>query len=108
MVDRNIDRIGGLVIFSVAFALYAYNWILIVGRQYYYPKAMCFAAAMSIVGLALIIFPSYRRERVERGENIEELEGMKLLTRRWWTILIVALVFGIANWIYVEFFLGNA
>jgi hypothetical protein len=80
MVLRNTERLGGTLICLISLGLYLYNWHLINTQNYCYPKAMSIGAAMAIVGFALIIFPSYRRERIERGENIDNLEGLKLLT----------------------------
>ena len=44
--------------------------------------------AFGILGLGLILFPGYREERLSRGEDISQLEGMALLTPRWNAILI--------------------
>lgn len=105
MNDRTKEIIGGIFIFIVSAGIYFYNWHLIASAGYYYPKASLFAAAMMITGLALILTPGYRTERKARGENIENLSGIQLLTPKWWAILILALGFGLANWIYIEFFL---
>lgn len=105
MTDRNKERIGGLTIFLLSFTLYAFNWYRILNNSYYYPKTLGIGAALSVIGLALVVFPSYRRERIERGENIEELSGLRLLTTRWRVVLAVALAFAFGNMIYVEFFL---
>lgn len=107
MNDRTKEIIGGMFIFTVSAGLYFYNWYLIENHDYYYPKAAFFGGSMMIVGLALIFIPGYRTERKNRGENIDNLSGMQLLTTKWWAILVAALVFGIANWIYVEFFINS-
>ena len=107
MNDRTKEIIGGIFIFIVSSGLYFYDWHLIFTEQYYYPKALIFGGAMMIVGLALIIIPGYRTERKIRGENIDNLSGMQLLTPKWWAILVAALAFGLANWIYVEFFINS-
>lgn len=107
MDDRTKEIIGGVFIFIVSAGLYFYNWYLIENNDYYYPKAMFFSGAMMITGLALILFPGYRTERKNRGEDIQNLSGIALLTAKWWTILVIALAFGLANWIYVVFFVGS-
>ncbi|MBO0860792.1 MAG: hypothetical protein J2P21_20365 [Chloracidobacterium sp.] len=58
--------------------------------------------AFCVVGLGLILFPGYREERVARGEDISKLDGLKLITARWWGILVVALVVGIGNYILIS------
>lgn len=105
MDDRTKEICGGIFIFIISAGLYFYNWYLIINENSYYPKAAFFGASMMILGLALIVIPGYRTERKNRGENIENLSGIQLLTPKWWAILIAALIFGLANWIYAEFFI---
>lgn len=69
---------------------------------YFYPKASMLFPAVFILGLGLIIFPGYREERLARGEDISRLQGWRLITTRWWTILVVALVAGGTNLILLE------
>lgn len=58
--------------------------------------------AFCIIGLGLILFPGYREERVAQGEDISELNGWKLITARWWGVLILALVVGIGNYLLIS------
>ena len=44
--------------------------------------------AFAMLGLGLILFPGYREERLRRGEEIGQLEGLALLTPRWLGILV--------------------
>lgn len=104
MNHRLKDVIGGFIILVISAALYFGNWYLIINDGRYYPKAMFIGAMTMFVGLGLIIFGGYRTERIARGEDISQLNGLKLLTPKWWGILIVSLVFAFANWIYVAQF----
>jgi len=47
--------------------------------------------AFCVLGLGLVLFKGYRQERLERGEDISQLQGMALLTPRWKGVLAVAL-----------------
>jgi len=47
--------------------------------------------AFVVIGLGLVLFKGYRQERLERGEDITQLQGMDLLTPRWKAVLGVAL-----------------
>ena len=58
---------------------------------------MLFPACI-VFGLGIIIFPGYREERIARGEDVTRLSGMKLVTLRWWIILIIAMMTGGLNW----------
>jgi hypothetical protein len=41
----------------------------------------------AMLGLGLVLFPGYREERLRRGEDISQLEGLALLTPRWHAVL---------------------
>ena len=43
--------------------------------------------AFAVLGIGLFLFPGYRQERLNRGEDISHLAGMALLTPRWHGIL---------------------
>lgn len=47
--------------------------------------------AFFVLGVALILFPGYRTERLARGEDISHLSGWDLLTPRWKAVTGVAL-----------------
>ena len=55
------------------------------------------------VGLGLILFPDYKTERIARGEDISRMEGISLLTARWWIILIIGLIAGFGNFALLYF-----
>jgi hypothetical protein len=57
-----------------------------------------FFPAVAVIGPGLILFPGYKEERIERGgEDITHLSGARLLTPRWWAILIIAVLTGLGN-----------
>ncbi len=56
------------------------------------------------IGIGLMLFPDYRAERTARGEDISELNGLRLLTARWWAILVIGLLAGFGNFILLEMF----
>ncbi len=92
------QQLGGLVAALVGGALSVWTWYTAVYEGYYYDKASVIFPAFCILGLALVAFPGYREERLARGEDISALSGVRLITRRWWTILVVALAAGFANY----------
>ncbi len=51
-----------------------------------------------MLGLGLLLFPGYRTERLTRGEDLSSLSGLRLLTPRWWIMLVAALALGLLNW----------
>ena len=53
--------------------------------------------AFVVMGLGLVLFKGYRQERLERGEDISDLQGMALLTPRWKVILVLCLGAGAVN-----------
>jgi ABC-type Fe3+-siderophore transport system permease subunit len=98
MTQRTKERLGGLFIMAVGAGLTWFNWHIAYSEQHYYPKAAMLGPAFFVLGLGLALFPGYRTERLTRGEDLAGVSGLKLLTPRWWLILVVALVAGGCNW----------
>jgi hypothetical protein len=59
------------------------------------PVGPFLAAGFVALGIGLILFGGYREERLRRGESLEGLEGLRLLTPRWWGVLAAWLLFGV-------------
>jgi ABC-type Fe3+-siderophore transport system permease subunit len=97
-MSRWKQQFGGLFIALIGAGFTAWTWRTALIEGYYYPKASMLFPAFCVVGLGVILFPGYREERVARGEDISGMNGWKLITARWWAILVVALVVGIGNY----------
>lgn len=97
MIPRNIEQLGGWIILVLGLWLTYFTWNLPSLQGPFVLKAAAFGPGAALLGLALIAFPSYRRERLQRGEDISRLRGTQLITRRWWAVLVIALVLGLAN-----------
>jgi len=80
-----------LLIAVLASALTAWGWHTALQHGYYH-RATAVGPPFFIVGVALILFPGYREERIARGEDITNLEGMELITPRWWGVTVLALI----------------
>jgi hypothetical protein len=59
-------------------------------------------SALVVLGLALMILPSPREERIRRGDDMWELSGMKLITARWWCVILLALALGGGHFAFVS------
>ena len=99
-----MQRIGGLLIAILSGAGLVWIWYTVVTEFVYYPRFAMIAPAFMIVGLGLLIFGGYREEREKRGEDISKLSGLKLLTSRWWAILIVAIIAGLINFVLITIY----
>jgi hypothetical protein len=97
MVSRQTERFGGLFIATIGAMLTSWNWHLAISAGHFYVKAAMIGPAVTIIGLALVLFPGYKTERIERGEDISQLTGIQLLTPRWWGILAISLGSGFIN-----------
>ncbi len=102
-MPRRKQQLGGLILALVGAGFTAWGWYTALYRGYFSPKASVLFPALFIVGLGIIIFPGYREERLARGEDISRLQGWRLITARWWTILAVALAVGGTNFILLKF-----
>ena len=79
-----------------------WTWYTSFYEGYFNRKAGMIFPAFFVLGLGMILFPGYREERIARGEDISRLKGWKLITPRWWVILIIALVAGGVNYLLVS------
>jgi len=102
MVPRWKQRLAGLCITLLGAGFTAWGWYTALHRGYFYRKASMIFPAFFILGLGIIMFPGYREERIARGEDISRLQGWKLITPRWWVIVIIALVAAGANYILLS------
>jgi hypothetical protein len=92
------QKLFGLFLILLGAAFTAWCWYTAFYKGYFYPKASMLFPACIVIGLGLIIFPGYREERVARGEDITCLSGFRMITPRWWIIIIIGLVTGCVNY----------
>jgi hypothetical protein len=55
-----------------------------------------------VPGLAWVLFPGYKEERIPRGEDLSGMQGWQLITLRWWAVLAVAFGAGVGNYILLS------
>jgi hypothetical protein len=98
MNNRSIQRIAGLVItlISAGFIVYTWRTALLEG-QFSLRGSITFPAFL-VLGVGMIIFPSYKAERLARGEDISQLKGMELITTRWWIIIATGMLASSVNY----------
>jgi tellurite resistance protein TehA-like permease len=96
-VPRWKQQVGGLFMTVLGAGFTGWIWYTALFRGYFHRKASMIFPAVFVLGLGIIIFPGYREERIARGEDISRLQGWRLITPRWWVILITALSAGGAN-----------
>jgi Ni/Fe-hydrogenase subunit HybB-like protein len=97
MISRRMERFGGLLIATLSASLTIWNWQLAIYEGHFYFHAALIGPTFTMIGLGLLLFPSYRIERIERGEDLEQLNGFALLTPRWWGIISISLGSGLIN-----------
>lgn len=100
---RRIQQLGGLFILLLSLGFIVWTWWTAFFEGYYYLKASFIFPPFFFIGLGLLLFPDYKTERIKRGEDVSQLEGLKLLTPRWWAILIIGLLAGLGNYLLIQF-----
>ena len=102
-IKRNYQRIGGAVMVLISLGGIALVWYTAFAKSYVLVYASMVFPAFFFVGLGVIFFKNYKTERVERGEDISQLEGWRLITARWWAILVLGILAGLANFALLYF-----
>ncbi len=72
-------------------------WQVALHESLFFEEASGLLPAFFVMGIALILFPDYKEERIARGEDISGMQGWKLLTPRWRVILFIAIAAAIGN-----------
>ncbi len=99
MVPRWKQQCGGLFFVLLGAGFTAWTWYTALTQGYYYLKASVIFPALCVIGLGMICFPTYKEERLARGEDLSGLSGTQLITPRWWAILVLALAAGFGNYL---------
>ena len=88
---------GGFFLAALGLGFTAWLWWLRGNPGVVYRQAAFLFPAVAVIGLGLVIFPGTREKRLGRGEEIAQLQGVRLITPRWWVILALSLAAGAAN-----------
>ncbi len=96
-VPRWKQRLGGAIIAAIGGGGTLWLWHVARSEGYVYLKASVLLPTFLVLGLAMIAIPGYKEERLARGEDLSGLSGMRLLTPRWWVVLVLALTAGFGN-----------
>lgn len=101
-IPRWKQRLGGALIAAIGGGGTLWVWHVAQTEERIYLKASMALPAFLVLGLALIVIPGYKEERIARGEDISQLSGTGLLTPRWWAVLALALAAGIGNLLLLQ------
>lgn len=93
MSPRAKEKLGGLLIalMGALISYYFFEWSAAKTESYAFFVIEVMGPVFLVVGGALVFVPSYRLERLGRGEDISGMEGSALVTPRWWAIAGLAL-----------------
>jgi hypothetical protein len=94
-----------MVIALTGAGLTAWTWYTALHGNYFNQRAAMVSPSFLIVGIGLMIFPGYREERLSSGKDISWFHGYRLITPRWWVILIVGLAAGGLNFLLLSLLL---
>ena len=104
MVARRGQLLAGLIIALLSAGLIGWNWYTALTRRFFYVKASVAFPALLVLGIGMMLFPSYRQERIARGEDLSRLQGWRLITVRWWVVILAALALGAADYVLLSSF----
>jgi hypothetical protein len=106
MDPRLKQQLGGCLISLLGAAGTIYAWYVALHERLLFEKATATFPAFFVAGVAVILFPGYKEERMARGEDISGLHGWQLLTPRWRGVLGVAVAVGILDYILLDRVMG--
>jgi hypothetical protein len=95
--SRQQERFFGLFLATVSIILTIWIWVSAIQTRTFPVYGALLGPAMTVVGFGLVAFPNYRRERLDRGEDINQLNTFQQVTPRWWVIQGIAIVSGVLN-----------
>ena len=100
--SRTVQRVGGFLIAATGIGFTIWTWHDATTTGFFSVRAALLFPAFSVVGLALLLVPGYKEERRARGEDTSRMKGWRLITKRWWFILAIALGAGFFNLWYLQ------
>ena len=89
--SRLVQGIAGAFIAGCGVFMAWIAWNQTVRDAEFSMRGSMLGPAFLVIGLGLAAFGGYKEERLARGESLEGLEGMQLITPRWWGVLVLAL-----------------
>lgn len=98
---------GGFLMALLGAAGTYWIWDTALSDGTVYEKGGMLFPACGVIGLGLMLFPGYREERMARGEDLSRMEGWRLITARWWVVVIVAILVGILNLVLLSVAYGK-
>ena len=101
MTNRFKQQLGGAVLALLGGEFTVWTWYHGPDEDPHFHKACVLFPAVFVVGIALILFPDYEAERRGSGQDTSSLRGWRLLTPRWWVVIVVGLALGFANDFYL-------
>ncbi len=102
----SMQRVYGLFLVVAGGAVAAIVWGFPLGEPVIVRSLAAVCPFLAILGLAMIVLPSPYTEREARGEDMWELSGLRLLTRRWWTVVFAAMGLAAGAYFLPPEFLG--
>lgn len=92
MVPRWKQQLGGVFIALLCGGATVWTWTSAQREGSFSLKAAMIFPVFFVMGVGMVLFPTYREERLARGEDISGLQGAALITPRWWGIMAVGFV----------------
>ena len=80
------------IIIGLILSFLFWRWISNQTHQVIFPIIQAVGPVIVVVGFGLLLFPSPVLERQSRGENLSDYPGRKMLTKRWWCIIVLAAI----------------
>jgi DNA-binding transcriptional LysR family regulator len=94
--NRAVKVAGGVFIAACGLFVAWITWSQAMTDHAFSFKGALIGPAFFALGLGVALLPGYREERRARGEDVARLQGWRLITPRWWAVLVVGFALGAA------------
>ena len=87
----SMQRVLGLLLLVASVAVAASVWSIPLSDETVVHSLAAVCPLLAVLGMGMILLPSPLQERIDRGEDVWELSGLRKLTGRWWLVVFVGI-----------------
>lgn len=92
MAPRFLKHFLGFLLLLAGIGFAAAVWLVHRGQPSPFCKLEAAGSGLAVLGLAIMVLPGPREERVRRGDDLWGMTPLQMITWRWWLVLAATLL----------------